>query len=152
MFFSSAPRAASGFLLSLARSSLTDLNRSFESRGKFYTVFELAPGGELFERMARRGAYPEAEARVIIRGLLGAISYLHTMLVVHRDVKPENILYRSMGDVDDFVLADLEFAHRLENEDDKIIGVIGTPGYAAPEVRLLAFACCAESYDGAENA
>jgi calcium/calmodulin-dependent protein kinase I len=85
--------------------------------------------------MSNRGVFPESEARQIVRCLLGAVHFLHSKLVVHRDVKPENILYRSERRLDDFVLADLGFAHRLENEKDKIIGVVGTPGYAAPEVR-----------------
>lgn len=58
---------------------------------------ELVEGGELFDRIISKGAYPEAEARKLMRGIFTAVAYLHDRDIVHRDLKPENILLVCVG-------------------------------------------------------
>ena len=106
----------------------------FESKDKFYLVFEEAHGGELFYRLMQ-GRFTERAACRIIYVVLEAIAYMHRNEIVHRDIKPENILYRSEAQDADIVLVDFGIAtHLYEHTDTELHGMCGSVGYAAPEV------------------
>jgi serine/threonine protein kinase len=68
------------------------LKETFDEKDTCYIVFEYLPGGELFDRVADKGRYSEAETRVVFHALLEAMNYLHGMGIVHRNLKPETIL------------------------------------------------------------
>lgn len=106
----------------------------FESKDKYYLVFEEATGGELFERILSRGRFTELDARRTIRAILSAIQYLHHHNIVHRDIKPENILFRTKEEDANVVLVDFGIAAHLKNEDEVLTAVCGSFGYAAPEI------------------
>lgn len=106
----------------------------FESRDKFYIVTQLATGGELFDRIVQQGRFTEHDALVVILQMLEAISYLHNNNIVHRDVKPENVLYLDESQDSNIVLADFGIAKKLQGPDDKLTSSAGSFGYAAPEV------------------
>ncbi|KAJ9093199.1 hypothetical protein QFC21_006516 [Naganishia friedmannii] len=111
----------------------------FESSSKYYVTFPLLTGGELLERLNTRGRFTEDAARRVMRVMLNTLTYIHSHGIIHRDIKPDNFLYRSPeSDVDDFVIIDFGISKILdtESEDDPKTQteVAGTPGYAAPEV------------------
>lgn len=106
----------------------------FESKDKYYLVFEEATGGELFDRIISRGRFTEADACRTIRAVLSAIQYLHHHHIVHRDVKPENILYRTKAEDANVVLVDFGIARHLKSDDEVLTNVCGSFGYAAPEI------------------
>lgn len=106
----------------------------FESKDKFYLVFEEATGGELFDRIISRGRFTEKDACNTIRAVLSAIQYLHHHHIVHRDVKPENILYRTKEEDANVVLVDFGIARHLQNDDEVLTNVCGSFGYCAPEI------------------
>jgi hypothetical protein len=97
-----------------------------------YLVMELVRGTDLGAVLAERGnpGLPAADAIEYARQACEALGYVHDQLVVHRDVKPANLI---LGD-DGVVLVDFGVARALdENESPGTVG-IGTPRFMAPEV------------------
>ncbi|GFH06513.1 protein kinase domain-containing protein [Haematococcus lacustris] len=64
-----------------------------------YLITEMLTGGELLEEVLSRGSFTEQEARCCFVQLLRGIRYLHSRGVVHRDLKLENLLLASAGDI-----------------------------------------------------
>lgn len=96
----------------------------------YYMAMEYLPGGTLKERIAR-GVAP-AEALDWLRQIARALGYAHAQGLVHRDVKPANILFRADGTA---VLSDFGIAKsRDERTRFSQAGFsVGTPGYMSPE-------------------
>ena len=96
-----------------------------------YIVTRYVPGPSLDDYVAERGLLPPADLHRVASGLAEALDAIHTAGVVHRDVKPGNVLL-----VDgDPVLIDFGIAHVADDIRLTMTGlVMGTPGYLAPEV------------------
>ena len=73
------------------------IEKVFQVGSKFYMVFPLCTGGELYEHIIRRGHFTEGDAARLIRDLVGGIHALHEHDILHLDIKPENLLFESMA-------------------------------------------------------
>jgi serine/threonine protein kinase len=93
-----------------------------------YLAMEYLPGGDLAQRL-RAGVSP-TQALHFLRAAAEALSRLHRMQLVHRDVKPRNFLLRADGRV---VLADLGLVVRAGETPAAGGRLFGTPRYVAPE-------------------
>lgn len=101
------------------------------SEGRPYIVMELVRGETLADRLAREGPLPSQEAARIARQVAEALEEAHTAGIVHRDVKPGNVMLTPAGDVKvmDFGIAAAAWAERVTTPGL----VLGTPSYLAPE-------------------
>lgn len=105
------------------------------ARTSVYLVTDLALGGELFDRICRKGSYYESDAADLIRAVLSAVAYLHDHGIVHRDLKPENLLFRTPEDNADLLIADFGLSRIMDEEQFHVLTTTcGTPGYMAPEI------------------
>jgi serine/threonine-protein kinase len=98
-----------------------------------YIVMELVDGPTLSQYLRRRGPLPFADAARIAGQVLAALGAAHTSGIIHRDVKPANVLFAADGTVK---LADFGIAKAMADAgaDLTLTGqVIGTPKYLAPE-------------------
>ncbi|KAF5472532.1 hypothetical protein F2P56_009243 [Juglans regia] len=103
------------------------------SKTKIYIVLEFVTGGEVFDKIARKGKLKEDEGRKYFQQLINAVDYCHSRGVFHRDLKPENLLLDVNGvlKVSDFGLSALPQQVR---KDGLLHTTCGTPNYVAPEV------------------
>jgi len=111
----------------------------YESPTSYYLAFPYLDGGELLDRLNTRGRFTEKATKQIIRVMLDTLAFVHHHGMIHRDIKPDNFLYRHKDSpVTDFFLIDFGIAKVLDfegEEDPKAcFEVLGTPGYAAPEI------------------
>jgi predicted Ser/Thr protein kinase len=101
------------------------------SEGRPYIVMELVRGETLEDRLAQEGPLPPREASRIAIQVAEALEEAHRAGIVHRDVKPGNVMLTSAGDVKvmDFGIAAAAWAERVTTSGL----VLGTPSYLAPE-------------------
>ena len=102
------------------------------SGGLFYCVLDYMDGGTLRDRLDRERQLPMADIAAITRAVGSALDYAHRNRIIHRDVKPENILFGGVQ----ACLADFGIARALETLGGPTTstGVVrGTPAYMSPE-------------------
>lgn len=96
---------------------------------KMAMVLEYFPCGDLFSAVLAN-LFDENAARAVCKGVLTGLGHLHSVNILHRDVKADNVLMRENGDV---ALTDLGIACFADDES-RISKRAGSPGYVAPEV------------------
>ncbi|HEU5472892.1 MAG TPA: protein kinase [Actinophytocola sp.] len=103
-----------------------------EEDGEPYLIMEYLPSRSLWEVLAERGVLPPDEAAKIGTQLAAALTSAHAAGVVHRDVKPGNVLLDPDGTVK---ITDFGISRAVEDVTLTATGMIaGTPAYLAPEV------------------
>jgi serine/threonine protein kinase len=102
----------------------------FKENDTAYTVMEFVNGETLKERVQRTGAMEEKEAMLLINQLLDAVEAVHAKGMLHRDIKPDNVLINPEGQV---VLIDFGSAREFGEGKTTHQTAMITPGYAPPE-------------------
>jgi len=102
-----------------------------EEDGKHFIVMEVVRGKTLKQLISQRGAMEKEEALAIMKQLIAAISEAHRKNIIHRDIKPQNVLVKDDGTVKitDFGIALAQDAMQLTQTD----AVMGSVHYLAPE-------------------
>ena len=97
----------------------------------YYIVTEFLEGTTLFDIVDKTGPMPEGEVAMIAYEVIKALEFLEHHRVVHRDIKPINIMVNSKGDIK---LIDFGLSRHVEEKTVSMKGVFtGTPQFAAPE-------------------
>ncbi|HZD54301.1 MAG TPA: protein kinase [Woeseiaceae bacterium] len=100
------------------------------SEGHAYLVMEFFDGGDLNKRLGGKAAAP-AEALRIFRELMFALGDIHERGVLHRDLKPQNLMFRADGSL---AIVDFGIAKHIDSVDRTGRGeILGTPRYMSPE-------------------
>ncbi len=99
---------------------------------RLFIVMELVEGGSIWDRMRETGPLTPLKALEVMAALLPALSVAHEQGVIHRDIKPGNILVTRDGT---YKLADFGIARvaETENTQTRTGSLLGTPAYMAPE-------------------
>lgn len=100
----------------------------------FYMVMEFIDGEDLKARIRRGPVRPFSEAIRIVVELSRALACAHERNILHRDVKPDNIMLSTRGEV---ILTDFGIAKIVGSQDPQLTAIgteIGTPNYMAPEM------------------
>ena len=95
-----------------------------------YIVMELVNGKSLHEHLLQHASYDLREVGEIIGALLDGLGHAHAAGVVHRDVKPSNIMINKDGGIK---ISDFGIAHTESSELTQHGDVLGTPHYMSPE-------------------
>lgn len=120
-------------LARLKHPHLVRVSDFFERDGNAYLVMDYVEGENLAARIARQGAQPESQIRVWAAQLLDALIYCHGQGIMHRDIKPQNLIIQPDGRA---VLVDFGLVKLWDPQDPRTktaMRGMGTPEYAPPE-------------------
>lgn len=95
-----------------------------------FLIMELITGGTLRELLAERGPMPPHAAAAVMRGMLTGLNVAHNRGLVHRDIKPDNILIAGDHTVK---LADFGLVRAASESNRSTDQIVGTVAYIAPE-------------------
>lgn len=124
-------RAERNVLETAAHPFIVNLMYAFQTPKKLYFVLEFCPGGELFFHLSRNGRFSEGRAKFYTSELLLAIGYLHSLNIIYRDLKPENVLLDAEGHAK---LTDFGLSKEGIDDNFSAKSMCGTPEYLAPEI------------------
>ena len=101
-----------------------------EDAGRAFIAMQYVEGQTLVDMLKQKHRFSLADIKLILSSVLSALDYSHRMGVIHRDIKPGNIMLDSTGTVKvmDFGIARIESSELTQTGT-----IIGTPGYMSPE-------------------
>ena len=106
-----------------------------EIEGRYYIVMSYMPGGSLKELLQKEGSLSQGRAVEIIQQIAEGLTYVHNQGVIHRDLKPGNVLFDAEGVAR---VSDMGFAKLIRSDNSTSMStsgdLVGTPAYMAPEI------------------
>ncbi|OQR97542.1 hypothetical protein ACHHYP_10748 [Achlya hypogyna] len=114
--------------------NIVRLYEILETKDHITIVMEHCSGEDLGKYIARKSKLGETSARTIFQQITDAISYLHRKHIIHRDIKPQNILVHDTGGSISVKLVDFGLGARDTKTSSKLTAFCGTPAFMAPEI------------------
>jgi len=124
-------RAEKNILMKINHPFLMKLHYSFQTSDKLYLVMDFINGGELFFHLQNDRRFTNERARFYAAQICLGISHLHASGIIYRDLKPENLLLDSSGNVK---ITDFGLSKEGLEGNQRTKTFCGTPEYLAPEV------------------
>ncbi len=115
----------------LSHPNIVPIHAVEEAGRLVWFVMAFVPGESLGQRLRARGPLPPAEVARILRDIAWGLAYAHGQGVIHRDVKPDNVLLETGGRR--ALIADFGIARPVQDLDADQEPVAGTIGYLSPE-------------------
>jgi serine/threonine protein kinase, bacterial len=112
------------------------LHAYFVENQEFYLVQELIDGLTLRQKVLREGTLDENTVRNLLWSLLNVLEYVHSQNIIHRDIKPDNIILRPRDNklvLIDFGIVKEVLRVGIDGGPTSSVLAGGTPGYTAPE-------------------
>ena len=109
---------------------IVNLFGAFQDDKNLYLLLEYVIGGEFFSHLRKAGRFPNDTAKFYAAQITLVFEHLHSMMILYRDLKPENLLLDSDGNCK---VTDFGFAKKVEY---RTWTLCGTPEYLAPEIIL----------------
>ncbi|KAM8759091.1 LOW QUALITY PROTEIN: caM kinase-like vesicle-associated protein [Rhynchonycteris naso] len=122
-----------GILKMVKHPNILQLVDVFVTRKEYFIFLELATGREVFDWILDQGYYSERDTSNVVRQVLEAVAYLHSLKIVHRNLKLENLVYYNRLKNSKIVISDFHLA-KLEN--GLIKEPCGTPEYLGKQRRV----------------
>ncbi|XP_018423193.1 PREDICTED: ribosomal protein S6 kinase beta-2-like [Nanorana parkeri] len=110
---------------------IVDLVYAFQTNGKLYLILECLSGGELFLHLEREGIFMEDTACFYLAEIALALGHLHSLGIIYRDLKPENVMLSAHGHIK---LTDFGLCKESIHGDSVTHTFCGTVEYMAPEI------------------
>ena len=114
--------------------NIIKLYEIMETPETIYLVMEYCNNGELFDFIVDKKNLDEKQACTFFQEVIDALTYLHSLNIVHRDVKPENILLNTINRKIRCKLIDFGISRTFENNELMMETPCGTVTYAPPEM------------------
>ena len=108
---------------------LVNMVFSFQDLDNLYLIMDLLLGGDLRYHLNKSEVFNEIQLKFFMSCVISGLNYLHLNHIIHKDIKPENLVFDSKGYLH---ITDLGIS-KIYHEDNKKENS-GTPGYMAPEV------------------
>ncbi|ONK71789.1 uncharacterized protein A4U43_C04F12400 [Asparagus officinalis] len=115
--------------------NIVHFHNAFEDDDYVYIVMELCEGGELLDRILAKkdSRYTEKDAAIVVRQMLKVAAECHLHGLVHRDMKPENFLFKSTKEDSPLKATDFGLSDFIK-PGKKFKDIVGSAYYVAPEV------------------
>ena len=114
---------------------IMSLEEVHESKNSIYLVVELLEGGELLHYISAKENLTSADYYQVIKCILEALSYMADKNIMHRDLKPDNMILKEKNKLNQCTLKIVDFGlSTMCDIPEYLFKRCGTPGYVAPEV------------------
>ncbi|CAD8075476.1 unnamed protein product [Paramecium sonneborni] len=117
---------------SLDNPNIPKLHEVYENDDSVELIMTYYEGGHLYEKLLN---FSLQQKQQLVRDILETMNYVHSQQIMHRDLKPQNIMYKDKDPFNtDIAIIDFGFSTNYKYQEHVLYNC-GTPGYAAPEVQ-----------------